>query len=66
MSMIHGWVFRAEVGVLTVSGLFFDRVVNVSSQMGDLQNVSPSLQTKFASPTLTIPDLTALMEKYIR
>ena len=42
------------------------RVVNVSSALGALNNLSPVLQQKFASPKLTVSDIEELMEKYIR
>ena len=38
----------------------------MSSQLGSLRSVSPLLQKQFASTTLTIAELTALMEKYVR
>ncbi|CAH3024269.1 unnamed protein product [Porites evermanni] len=41
------------------------RVVNVTSQLGKLKIVSPSLQSKFASPSLKEAELASLMEKYI-
>ena len=44
----------------------FVRVVNLSSQMGSLEHVSPSLRKQFASPTLTVPEIVELMEKYLR
>ena len=41
-------------------------VVNVTSQLGKLKIVSPSLQSKFASSSLKEAELASLMEKYIR
>ena len=38
----------------------------MSSQLGSLKSVSPVLQKQFASATLTIAEITALMEKYVR
>ena len=38
----------------------------MSSQLGSLRSVSPLLQKQFASSTLTIAEITALMEKYVR
>jgi len=58
-------------GTLDMCNSFFPllrphaRVVNVSSQMGSLSNVSPALQKQFASPTLTVPEIVSLMEKYL-
>ena len=42
------------------------RVVNVSSELGDLRCVSPALRKKFSSPNLTVTEITSLMEKYRR
>ncbi|KAL9966024.1 hypothetical protein ACROYT_G024032 [Oculina patagonica] len=42
------------------------RVVNVSSTLGSLNCVSPSLQKQFASPTLKVAEIASLMEKYVR
>jgi len=44
----------------------YNRVVNVSSQLGSLSCVSPPLQKQFSSLTLTESEIVALMEKYLR
>ena len=44
----------------------YNRVVNVSSQLGSLNCVSPPLQKQFSSSTLTEAEIVSLMEKYLR
>ena len=40
------------------------RLVNVASMVGRLSQVSPELQAKFSSPTLTLPELHALVNDF--
>ncbi|CAB9496036.1 Carbonyl reductase [NADPH] 1 [Seminavis robusta] len=40
------------------------RIVNVASQSGYLSQLSPELQQQFASPTLTMPELKALIDQF--
>lgn len=42
------------------------RIVNVASMAGRLSQLSPELQTKFSSDTLTLPELNSLVDDYER
>ena len=64
------FTFKCHKNLITIYLFIYlftsNRVVNVTSQLGKLKIVSPSLQSKFASPSLKEAELASLMEKYIR
>ena len=60
------WFQNLDLSVINFVCIPYFRVVNVSSALGALNNLSPVLQQKFASPKLTVSDIEELMEKYIR
>ena len=63
------WVTSRSFSIINTKGvslLWFSRLVNISSHLGGLAQLSEDLQKKFSSPTLTEENLANLMDQFVK